>query len=61
MKIISIILKEDENTEIITDNGKKIILKLKQYFRIPQGILKIDFENEEALKEFCIENQVLNY
>ena len=61
MKIVNVILTDDENTEITTDTGKTIILQLKQYFRIPQKAMKIDFKNEDELKNFCIQYQIMDY
>jgi len=61
MKIISVILEENNETKIITDIGTEIILNLKEYFRIPQKAMKIDFKNEDELKNFCIQYQIMDY
>ena len=59
MKIVSVFLEENNKTKIVTDAGNELYLDLKPYFRIPYRCLEIDFESEEQLKEFCIENQTL--
>ena len=61
MKIISIFLDDNNNTKLITSDNKEILLELKPFFRIPARCLEIDFENEEQLKAFCIENQTLGF
>jgi len=61
MKIVNVILTDDGNTTINTDTGQEIVIQLKQYFRIPQPAMRIDFKSEDDLKAFCIENQVMDY
>lgn len=59
MKITTVLLEPNGKTRIVTDTGSEIVLELKPYFRIPYRCMEIDFESEERLKEFCVENQTL--